>query len=168
MSQRMAVKCILSLCIAFAVLADNIQSQEPLKKPSSPDQIRLVTDEPQQLTQDQFTPARRYGLFASKDDMSNEPGCMNDIECLYCCKNMTCLNKKSCDQEWEKVNSWAFYQVFYTIGMQIILLTVFLVVSIMFKNKKNSLLKKLSTEGEDSKSNLIEDDSSRKNTYFIA
>ena len=98
----------------------------------------------------------------------SQGGCLTDIECLYCCKNITCLNKKSCDQEWEKVNTWAFYQVFYTIGVQILLLTIFLIVSIMFKNKKNLLLRKLNTESVESSRNFIEEESSRKNTYFIA
>ena len=76
------------------------------------------------------------------------PNCMDEenIKCVYCCKGGKCVSKVNCDELWEQANKWAFFQVFYTIGTQIILLSVFLLCSILFKKKKTYLLEKLSQQ----------------------
>ena len=96
--------------------------------------------------------------------------CMQDIECLYCCKLGKCYSKPACDEEWAAMNQWAFYQVFYTIGIELVLLIIFVIVAVVFKRKKSFLLDTLNLEIDQSTSNIIEDSSStsRKNSYFIA
>ena len=119
-------------------------------------------------SQDVSTPKLYAGIM---DTVPSRPlGCLDstEISCMYCCKDAKCWGKSQCDKEWQKVNEWAFFQVFYTIGMQIILLTAFLIVSIVYKRNKNYLLSKLNAEKKPDLESIIEEDASRKNTYFIA